>query len=153
MPQKRTDPYYQAQDILSRRDHSEFEVRQKLKRKGFDGKAVSEVVQWLKEKKLLNDAVFAGRYVESIVRSKLVGSRWIQNKLREKRIGQTDIETALRHHLTDDQEQELCRQAAESWMRRKSSVGDKAKLFRFLSSRGFSMKAIQSVSGSEAFDD
>ena len=47
--------FYQAQAILSRRDHAEAEMRQKLNNKGFSGEEVQEAVDWLYEKKLLND--------------------------------------------------------------------------------------------------
>ncbi|MEX0650382.1 MAG: regulatory protein RecX [Candidatus Andersenbacteria bacterium] len=143
---KRTDPKWLAQDILSRRDHSEAEVRQKLSRKGFSSSAVQSAIEWLYSQKLLDDEAYTRRYVESILRTKTVGSRWMYTKLKQRGIGSQYINEALAQLLPADKEKELMREAAESWKRvHVKHAGDKIRLSRFLASRGFSEHLIREL--------
>src|SRR5690348_11419305 len=114
---KKGDIKYQAQDILSRRDHSEFELRQKLAKKGFSAAAINEVITWLQTKKLVNDAAFARRYVESLIRSRAVGRRYLSHKLVEKRVNKEAAQAAITELITDEVEKDLAIRAAAAWQR------------------------------------
>src|SRR5688572_26232861 len=81
---KRSDPLYQAQAILSRRDHAEAEVRGKLKQKGFAEPQIEGAVAWLKQHRLLNDEAFARMYVENTLRFKPTGPRLLTQKLKQR---------------------------------------------------------------------
>jgi regulatory protein len=143
---KRTDPYYQAQDILSRRDHSAHEVRGKLLKKGFSPEQVTTVLQWLHDKKLVNDKQFAQRYIDSILRGKAVGRRWLKHKLKEKGVASDIIEHALAAAFEGDREQELAAAAADTWRRsHPRHATDRARLTRHLLSRGFSFATVQEI--------
>lgn len=146
---KRENPRYQAQDILSRRDHSEFEVRQKLRRKGFTVEQVDDTIAWLTEHRLLNDERFAALFVDNTLRFKAVGPRWLVLKLQQKGIHPDLIEPAVYGVIDDKREHELAEQAAVSWRRRRGdSAASRDKLIRFLVSRGFSYEvAMDVVSG------
>ncbi len=146
---KRANPIYQAQDILSRRDHSEFEVRTKLKRKKFSPQEIDRAINWLYGNKLLNDAAFTQRYIDSILLGKPVGPRWLTQKLREKRIDSSIIEDALAETFAEGKEEELARDAATRWRRsHPSKASDKQKLQNFLISRGFSFDAVGAAAAS-----
>lgn len=143
---KRTDPFYQAQDILSRRDHTEFELRAKLKKKGFSPDKINSVVTWLQDRRLLDDQKFTERYIINTLQTKSVGPRWIAQKLRQKGIAPEVTEASLGAYLAFDRQAELAIQAANSWRRRHPQYkDDKQRLQRFLLSRGFSFEAISSV--------
>lgn len=143
---KRTDPFYQAQDILSRRDHTEFELRAKLKKKGFGPDTINSTIAWLQGKRLLNDQKLTERYIINTLQTKPVGPRWIAQKLRQKGIAPAVIEESLGAYLSLDRQKELARQAANSWRRQRSQYkDDKQRLQRFLLSRGFSFEAIRFV--------
>ncbi len=143
---KRTNAVWVAQDILSRRDHSVAEMKTKLARKGFSAEQIQNVVEWLQEKKLLNDTLFAERYVASMVRSKPVGRQWLTHKLKEKGIASDTIAKVISAAFSVEQEQEAAGQAAAAWRRlHPQHAGDTTRLTRHLLSRGFSWDIIQSI--------
>lgn len=133
---KRSNPYYQAQAILSRRDHAEAEVRFKMRKKGFSSAEVDEVIAWLKDKKFLNDELFAHKYVESTIRFKAVGKRWLRFKLQQKGLSTDHIEKALESYSAE-QEEEQRSHAIIRWKERHGDDADSQTLARFLASRGF----------------
>src|SRR5688572_23782473 len=125
---RRQDPFYQAQSILSRRDHSEAEVRFKMRKKGFSKEDVDKVIQWLKEKKFLNDEQFAQRYIESMVRSKAVGKIWIKHKLRQKGLNDELTQKTLEQFYTPEQEKAALEQAVATWRNRHKDEVDRDSL-------------------------
>ena len=132
----RQDPYYQAQAILSRRDHTEAEVRFKLRKKGFSTAQVQEVMNWLKEKKFINDETFATKYVENTLRFKAVGRRWLRFKLQQKGLSEENITQALAQYSPAEEEIQR-QQAITRWQENHSNDGKPEALARFLASRGF----------------
>ena len=151
MSHKRTDPDYQAQAILSRRDHSIFEVQTKMRRKGFTAAQIHSAITKLKKLRLLDDHAFARKYVKETLHFKAVGPRWLVRGLKQKGIGESIIKEALAKNLTPAREQELINQAAAKWRRLHPSTGsgqapkDRQRLTRFLVSRGFSYAAMESI--------
>ena len=115
MSHKRTDPDYQAQAILSRRDHSIFEVQTKMRRKGFTAAQIHSAITKLKKLRLLDDHAFAHKYVKETLHFKAVGPRWLVRGLKQKGIGESIIKEALAKNLTPAREQELINQAAAKW--------------------------------------
>ena len=146
MSHKRTDPDYQAQAILSRRDHSIFEVQTKMRRKGFTAAQIRSAITKLKKLRLLDDHAFARKYVKETLHFKAVGPRWLVRGLKQKGIGESIIKEALAKNLTPAREQELINQAAAKWRRLHPQYSsDRQRLTRFLISRGFTAPAISSV--------
>ena len=140
---KRHNPYYQAQAILSRRDHSVYELRLKLTRHGFSAEQVDTTVEQLKKEHLVNDSRFAAAFVESTLRRKAVGPRWLRAKLKQQGIEQSIIDHIFAGHFGNGQEEELLRQAAVQWRgRHQEFQHDHIRLTRFLVARGFSPGAI-----------
>lgn len=165
---KRTDPFYQAQDILSRRDHSEFELRTKLRRKRFSPSQIDDAVAKLKKLNLINDEKFADNYAANILLFKPVGPRWIKHKLKQKGIAPSVISQTIESTFSPGREEELAAQAAATWWklhpldkggtrgfdvppsfqggaRGGIYLRNKQRLTRHLASRGFSFAAIESV--------
>lgn len=133
------DPKYIAQDILSRRDNSEWELRQKLAKKGVHSEEIEATIAWLKQKKYLNDEVFAQKYIESILRTKAVGKRYLAHKLKAKRIASEVINATLQELGGEEAEKALAQKAARAWQKsHPKHAQDKMRLSRFLASRGFS---------------
>lgn len=141
---KAKDIRYVAQDILSRRDNSEYEIKQKLLKKGFPLDEIEATIAWLKSKKYLSDILFAQRYVAQILRSKAVGKKYIAYKLEQKKIARSIIEEVLSEYVPDDVEKKLAKKAAANWKKvHARHAADKNRLTRFLLSRGFSGSALQ----------
>lgn len=138
MQGKRINPYYMAQDILSRRDHSEHELRVKLQRKHFSPAQISDVVEKLKEKHLIDDERFAAAYVESSLRTKPVGPRWLMQKLSMKGLSREVSSRILAEALPPERLETLKQEARERWVRlHPKHADDRIRLQRFLISRGF----------------
>lgn len=150
---KHTDPFYQAQDILSRRDHSEFELRTKMRRKRFSPSQIDDAVAKLKNLNLINDEKFTAMFIENTLLFKAVGPKYLSYKLKQKRIKSSLIEGALSAAFVPGREVELARQAAAAWRRthtpkstdRQEINKHRQRLTRTLASRGFSFSAIASA--------
>ncbi|MCE9643355.1 MAG: recombination regulator RecX [Candidatus Andersenbacteria bacterium] len=131
-------PKEHAIDILARRDHSIHEMRMKLKRKIFDPEAIEDTIVWLQEKRLLNDADFAQKKAESIMRTKMAGPMYIKNKLREAGVAGEIIDDVVQN-IADAEEWGIrAQKAIEQWKRAHvKHAEDKTRQMRFLVSRGF----------------
>ncbi len=136
MPSK--SPRHIAIDILSRRDNSVREMRQKLKKKGVLEEEIEDTITWLQEKKLLDDRVFAQKKAESIFRTKIVGPSYIRMKLKSAGIEDTIIEETLDAFADGEQWQDRARKAIAQWKKaHPKHTEDKTRHMRFLASRGF----------------
>lgn len=143
---KKDNPIYQAQAILARRDHSEYEVRAKLARKGFDHQQVEEGIEFLKERKLLDDEKFARVYIENALRFKPVGPRLLTLQLQRKGVADQYIEPVLMELLTDDKEEQLARASADKWLQTRGPArASRSRLQRYLIMRGFNFDVIQNA--------
>lgn len=148
---KKSNPFYQAQAILARRDHSQAEVEQKLARKGFTRAQIAKVVETLQEQKIIDDRKFARAYVENILLTKPVGPRYLRAKLQQKRVGESIIEAAIQEIFSSFSEVELIQETIRRWKRSypKHAEGSE-RLFRHLVSRGFTMDRITSAVNAES---
>lgn len=141
MTGKRQDPVYQAQAILSRRDHSVKEMHSKLRRQGFGEQEIAKTLAWLQEKRLLNDRRFAAAYADALVRSKPVGPRYLSAKLKQKGVADSLIREIIHNIFSDGRQQALIANAIARWKRLHPNH-DRQRLYRFLVSRGFTADAI-----------
>lgn len=132
-------------EILSRRDHSEAELAQKMRSKSFTPSQIELTIAKLKQSNLLNDTTFANRYAQQILRSKAVGPRYVADKLRQKRIDNTIIEQVISDTYQEGEEG-LAKKAADKWKKlHPKKAGDKQRLQKFLASRGFTQSGIMGV--------
>jgi len=83
-----------AMRALSMRAHSEAEIVEKLTRQRFDERTIAEVMQFLAEHRLTDDAAFAGQWAKARAR-RGIGPRKIAWELREKGVASDIIEEAL----------------------------------------------------------
>lgn len=133
-----------AMDLLSRREHSRFELQQKLQRKGHDAADIDTALQQLVEDNLLSDE----RFVESFVHSRRErgsGPRKIAVELMQK-----GVSDALISRYLDDRSPLWIERAAEVRARKfgealPEDFKEKARQMRFLQQRGFTTEQIQSV--------
>jgi regulatory protein len=148
MQGKRQDPNYQAEAILSRREHSVFEVKTKLRRRKFTQEQINEAVARLAARGLLNDERFAQVYVASTLRQKAIGPRWLRAKLVQKGIARPLIDATIAAAFPPGAEEEVARRAVETWRRtHPGSAPDHVRLARFLASRGFSQASYAFLDG------
>ncbi len=129
---------------LARRSYGEQELRRKLEQAGYPAPEIDEVAAWLKRKRYLDDARFAGELAGDRAR-KGWGPGRIGLALRERGVGEAEVEQALTETFPRGEEEPLGR-ALERYRRsRRVVLGEekhRARAYRHLLARGFSPQAI-----------
>jgi len=128
--------------ILSFREHSERELFNKLRQRGFEAEKIMKLIHRLKDTGVLDDRRFAVAYARWR-RKKLYGDRKIYSELLNKGVDRDIIDEAMEVVSAEMGEKE----AAMTLARKKGSKGE--KLFRFLLQRGFSVEIAREVAEDE----
>ena len=131
--------------LLKFRPRSEYELRQRLKRRGFSESTVKETLFFLKESGLVNDLEFARIWVEARIRKPL-GINRIKQELKIKGVDKNLIQQAV--EIIGDkynEEKAIKELACRRWEKLKhiEPVKAKRRLFLYLLRRGFSSERIQ----------
>jgi regulatory protein len=127
---------------LSYRPRSEAEIRQRLKRRGFDSKVVEEAIAKLKEQNLIDDVAFAQFWKSNRLSFKPRSKRLIVKELKSKKIAPEVIE-----QVTQDINDEA--NAYKLGSSRMHTLGElnysdfQRRLSSYLSYRGFSYAVIR----------
>jgi regulatory protein len=131
--------------LLARREHSEFELRQKLHTREFESEEIERAIERLLEKDYLSDV----RFAMSTCRYRAnrgYGWRYISNELKQKGVCSTIIQ-----QLQNNCEIDWYLQAELAYNKRFGEIivvgaherqKEKAKRIRFLQYRGFSTDEI-----------
>ncbi|MBX2824030.1 MAG: recombination regulator RecX [Gammaproteobacteria bacterium] len=139
-----------ALDLLARREHSTFEIVEKLRARGFSDEIISVVVEDLQNRNYLSDRRFAETFVEQRLR-KGRGERSIRADLNRRGINAEDTREALVNHASawsDLAISTLLRKIPDGFELpedRSEAYRLKAKYSRFLQSRGFSTEQIKTA--------
>ncbi len=130
-----------AMDLLARREHSEYELRQKLKSRNYDVDAIDAVLQELKQDHLLSDARFAEAYVNHRFNAG-VGPLKIRYELRQKGITEVLADEFL-EPFSDRWNQLMMQQRVRKYGKTiPADYADRMKQARFLQNRGFSPESV-----------
>ena len=135
--------YNKALDIISRREHSEKEVRDKLLIKFDERDIVESVIEKLKQNSLIEDSRYAEMYTRARKR-KGFGPKRIGYELNSRGVNESLSSTAI-------EEEGGWIEAAENVFNKKFKDGisqdfkTKLKQKSFLQNRGFSFKEIDSI--------
>ena len=135
--------YNKALDIISRREHSKKEVRDKLLKKFDDLIVIEDVIEKLIKNSLLNDSRYAEMYTRARKR-KGFGPKRIGYELNSRGVSETLSSIAIK-------EEGGWLEAAENAFNKKFKDGisldfkTKLKQKSFLQNRGFSFKEIDSI--------
>ena len=144
---KRTEFFDKARDyaflLLKFRLRSENELSGRLKRKKFPEETVKEVVAFLKEKRFIDDSLFAKVWLNSRLKRSL-GLRRIRQELRQKGIEKGVIETELGKVKGYYEAETVLELAKERLGKLKAVEPVKAKrrVYEFLLRRGFSPEIV-----------
>ncbi len=139
--------YNKALDLLSRREHSSKEIRDKLLLRFDDKIVINSVITKLKENNLINNTRFAEAYVSSRKR-KGFGPKKICFELLSKGVSESVANRIIN-------EEGGWKRAAKLVFTKKfknglsSDVKDSLKQKSFLKNRGFGFKEIESVFGDD----
>lgn len=134
--------YDQSINLIMRRPRSEWELRDYLKRKDCQPEVIDLTIDRLKNRRYVDDAAFAKRWVENRRLLKSTSKRRLQQELRQKRVGDEAITLAL--DADDADEHQILRDLIEK-KRRQTRYQDKTKLMQYLIRQGFNYGDIKQV--------
>ena len=139
--------YNKALDLLSRREHSSKEIREKLLLRFDDNIIINSVITKLEENNLINNTRFAEAYVSSRKR-KGFGPKKISFELLSKGVSESVANRII------DEEGGWKRAAKLAFAKKfknglSSDVKNSLKQKSFLKNRGFGFKEIESVFGDD----
>jgi regulatory protein len=146
------DAFSRARDYayyyLSYRDRSEYEIRKRLLEKEIPPPVVNEVLLSLKNQGVVNDRVFANKWVDNVILSRPMGRMRVTHELRLKRVRDDIIEEVCGEKLDLEREAELAGRAAEKKMKvLKNYTPEVARrrLNTFLVNLGFNFEIIRDL--------
>ena len=140
---------HSALRLLARREHSQYELRRKLKARGYGERLVDELLAELITERLLSDT----RYAEAMVTNRVsrgYGPLRICMELRDRGVAEPIVDKALQEaevdwderlrHTYDRKYGEMAAESFKTW----------ASRAQFLKNRGFSVDAIRRVIGNHS---
>jgi regulatory protein len=129
--------------LLARRDHSRWQLQQKLSAREFPSDDITAVLDLLSSKGWQDDRRFAEVYTRSRI-ERGDGPLKIQAHLREYRVADAIVEGVLSQ---DDEfwQQNLLRKWSKKCFAKRQDLAARAKAIRFLQSRGFTFEQIKNV--------
>lgn len=133
-----------AIDLLARRDHSRFELQQKLRQRGFVPEQITDLLQTLAEQGLQSDRCFADNYCRARM-NKGYGPLRIAAELQQRGIVQELIEQCLSAVETNWLQQAICVQRKRFGKKIPVDFHERARQMRFLQYRGFSSEHIHGI--------
>jgi regulatory protein len=141
----RKDAMNTAVRILTYRDHSKYELKQKLQQRGFASEVIDTVIIECERLNYLDDQRTARVYISQLKR-KCFGKRHIRMALKKKRLRGVVIENILLENYTEAEDREnagkLLEKKMKTFNREEDSKKRRDKIFRFLYSRGFNKDVI-----------
>lgn len=133
--------------LLKIRLRSEHELREKLKLKKFSKSIINETIQFLLDKRFLDDTIFAKSWTRSRL-NKPYGLIRIRFELIQKGIDKIIIEKILNQTGEDYNEQTAIRELAQKRIQKYSNLEpakQKQRLYGYLARRGFTSGNIWKV--------
>lgn len=133
--------------LLTRREHSQFELRHKLTQKGWSAATVDELIQELASKGWQSDE----RFIGSFIREKLMQGQGrikiIAQATQQRGVDRQLVEAALAEHAVDWQQR--CRELHQRKFGEQPPADRKewSKRVRYLQQRGFNGDEIFAVLG------
>ena len=134
--------------LLARREHSKFELAQKLRQRDFDSAVIEKVFLECERLNYLDDDRTARVLIEQLSR-RGYGAKRILAELKRKGISGGHIAGLLNEIVSDDSERENAERVLTKNINRFDREVDgqkrKAKIYRFLFARGFSNETIAEI--------
>ena len=138
-----------AMKLISLRKRSAFEIKERLRKKKFEGDIIEEVLQELKNYKYLNDEEFAEAYINDRINFNPRGRFLIKKELNKRGIAENIIERKMEELLSEEKEVESAKKMAEKKLRTINNKTDKIKVDQkirsYLQSKGYSFDIINLV--------
>jgi regulatory protein len=134
--------YMRALDLLSRRARSEWEMRDYLKRKGYDTETTDTILNKLSKAGYIDDYKFAKAWADNRHLLKNISRRKLWQELKQKRIADDTISLVLEEDETDELAE--IKKVIEK-KQNQSRYKDEQKLLAYLLRQGFKYGDIKTV--------
>jgi len=125
-----------AVQYLSYRPRSENEVRQRLRRRGFDHLVIEQLISKLKERHLIDDIAFAEFWINNRLSFSPRSARMINLELRSKGVS-SEIARTMVQDLNDDRSVYEAGLVKARRLSKLSNEDFKHRMYDFLRRRGF----------------
>ena len=134
--------------ILTARDHSKYELVQKLKKRKYKNDIIDQVISACEHYNYINDERTARVYIKQL-NKKGYGLKRIRYELGKKGLKGSHINSILSKSLSEEDQRECARSVLQKHYKRFEKESDllkkKNKIYRFLYSRGFSEEIISEI--------
>lgn len=132
--------------LLTSRPRSEREIRDRLRRKGYDDETIDRVVVKLREWRYLDDDAFARYWVENRESNRPRGRRLLEQELRQKGIARDTVANAVEDAQIDELAgaMEIARNKLRSF-RNFDEQTARRRMSGFLGRRGYGYDVIKPV--------
>ncbi len=137
-----------AFSYLARRDHSEKELSDKLRRKGFREPIIIGLIEDLKQSQLINDGTFSRQFARNKIIQKSIGRRELAFSLKQKGISKDILEATLEEVYSEFDEKELALRLANQKLKTIKNIEPikvKKRISDFLFRRGFNWEIVEQV--------
>ena len=137
-----------AYALLRQRPRSEFEIRNRLKLKGYDEEIVEYVIENMRRAGEIDDVRFAKLWIDERMRISPVGDIVLRHELKSKGLSDAIIEATLMKKAEDYDEYEVAfSMAGERFEQLKKLDRKKAlkRLYDFLLRRGFKYETVRKI--------
>lgn len=132
---------------LGRRDHASFEIRQKLKKKGFNDDVINSLLEELSEKDFLNDESFSIKFITDKSELNRWGRKKIESELYKKGIQRKTIQKTLNSFFDNLSQDQICLDLVikrkRHFLREVDPYKRKMKIYNYLAGRGFTSSDIK----------
>ena len=133
-----------AAELLARREHSRFELYNKLRQRQFSDPAIKQTLDEYQRLEMMDDYRFAEMWIRNRIKRKAEGAGKLKAALKQKGVDESVAEKVLSQQFDEDQQQAALEAATEKVLVK--SKGDRDKFIRMLLGRGFSWKQINNYS-------
>lgn len=130
-----------ALELLARRDHSAYELRLKLQKRGFSAETTEKVLTQLLRLDYVNDERFAETWIRVRMLRRAEGPLKLKSALLRKGLSVSTAERVIARNVPRELEQQNFEIAVEKVLAK--CKGDEKKFVRMLKNRGFDWKEIK----------
>ena len=135
--------------ILAKRQHSGYELRNKLLKKGYTKETIDRTLQAMQTGNYLNDEQFTKAYIDERLKRKKIGINKLKAELFKRGIARNIIEhnlSGIDLELSYENALSLAQRKTELLIKKGTEPNKiKQKVFAFLSSRGYDSESIMKI--------
>ncbi len=135
--------------ILAKRQHSGYELRNKLLKKGYTKETIDRTLQAMQTGNYLNDEQFTKAYIDERLKRKKIGINKLKAELFKRGIARNIIEhnlSGIDSELSYENALSLAHRKTELLIKKGTEPNKiKQKVFAFLSSRGYDFETIMKI--------